>query len=542
MPVLPRSVRRALLGSPSFFRAGLRQIRWKTTVPLIEASFEDSPETEHATRVKLRKKASEELYRTTPLNLVPNGPPGQPKTRKANPKAAYFPSEINFDNLSASVYGPRLKTSPEERSRFPAALNSANSPKSAETKRNSAVKLIFGTHVGMPRLESYRSARGREQAALGVVSEMAAEPINEVLQSAFSEPTDDDLIFGPALGSAEASKSPPTPRFDPVEPHGYVVSTPRPATKTSYPKKAAVPKVPIQIVREETTPLEEVRPRASTSVGFQFVELKKEGDLKALPQAPMMNKLRPDYLEEPNSITLPGTVALRICPEALIGQALAPEKYPAVTTVLDVTMPPESRARLDLWKARKITELGVEGFKLYQQNIFADGRGFHTAVETVLHGSPVDKVTVPDRNKGHWESLRGVFKDISDVVSVEERVSHPFLCYKGVSDCVISLDGTPSLVEWKTSSTRKDTAKALYDNPIQVAAYLGAVNFDEAFAGRNVQISHGAVVVAYENGDPASVVRFDYNLMRSYWALWLKRLHQYWRLAAIEKALPKRKE
>ncbi|OQV11941.1 hypothetical protein BV898_13817 [Hypsibius exemplaris] len=183
-------------------------------------------------------------------------------------------------------------------------------------------------------------------------------------------------------------------------------------------------------------------------------------------------------------------------------------------------MPPESRARLDQWKARKITELGAEGFKLYQQNIFADGRGFHTAVETVLLGSFVDKVTVPRRNKGHWGSLQGVFKDISDVVSVEERVSHPFLCYKGVSDCV--------------HSPGRDAESG--------GRVFGAVNFDEAFAGETCRSATAAVVVAYENGDPASIVRFNYNLMRSYWALWLKRLYQYWRLAAIEKALPKRKE
>jgi mitochondrial genome maintenance exonuclease 1 len=173
--------------------------------------------------------------------------------------------------------------------------------------------------------------------------------------------------------------------------------------------------------------------------------------------------------------------------------------------------------------------------------MFSDGRGFHTAVESVLKGAQVESVEVPERNEGHWQSLRHVFKDISEVVSVEERIRHPFLCYKGVTDCVISLEGQQSVVEWKTSSTRKDTIEALYDNPIQVAAYLGAINFDENFADRKLQVSNGAVIVAYNSGEPASVVRFDYSLVRPFWALWLKRLQQYWRLASFDKSLPARK-
>lgn len=174
--------------------------------------------------------------------------------------------------------------------------------------------------------------------------------------------------------------------------------------------------------------------------------------------------------------------------------------------------------------------------------LFDDGKSFHSAVETVLRGSDPKEVEVSGKNQGHWESLKNVFKDISDVITVEERISHPYLCYKGVTDCVLSLDGTPCLVEWKTSSTRKDTMDALYDNPLQVAAYIGAVNFDQKFEEKNVQLGMGAVVVAYSTGEPASVLVFDTNLLRKYWTQWLRRLQQYWQLAAAEKTLPRREK
>ena len=110
------------------------------------------------------------------------------------------------------------------------------------------------------------------------------------------------------------------------------------------------------------------RPVSSPSSSFPVVELKNEGDLKALPQAPLLNRMRPDYEESANKPLISGSVVLKICPEALMGKAVALEKYPSVTTILDVTMAPESRARLDKWKAGKVAELGEQGFKIYQQS------------------------------------------------------------------------------------------------------------------------------------------------------------------------------
>lgn len=37
------------------------------------------------------------------------------------------------------------------------------------------------------------------------------------------------------------------------------------------------------------------------------------------------------------------------------------------------------------------------------------------------------------------------------------------------------------LIEWKTSSKPKLSVKSMFDDPIQVAAYLGALNFDENY-------------------------------------------------------------
>ena len=37
------------------------------------------------------------------------------------------------------------------------------------------------------------------------------------------------------------------------------------------------------------------------------------------------------------------------------------------------------------------------------------------------------------------------------------------------------------LIEWKTSKRQKATIDSTFDNPLQVAAYMGAVNFDQQY-------------------------------------------------------------
>ena len=101
---------------------------------------------------------------------------------------------------------------------------------------------------------------------------------------------------------------------------------------------------------------------------YRVVQLKTEGDLKAVAQSPLMNKLRPNYISSSHELVLPGAIVMKICPDELLGKPLAPEKFPSVTNILDVTMPSANRERLDAWKRRKIAELGVQGFHELQQS------------------------------------------------------------------------------------------------------------------------------------------------------------------------------
>lgn len=37
------------------------------------------------------------------------------------------------------------------------------------------------------------------------------------------------------------------------------------------------------------------------------------------------------------------------------------------------------------------------------------------------------------------------------------------------------------MIDWKTSDRRKNTLKAAYDDPVQIAAYMGALNADSNY-------------------------------------------------------------
>eukprot|EP00058_Branchiostoma_floridae_P025021 XP_002610511.1 hypothetical protein BRAFLDRAFT_275778 [Branchiostoma floridae] len=197
---------------------------------------------------------------------------------------------------------------------------------------------------------------------------------------------------------------------------------------------------------------------------------------------------------------------------------------PSVGSILRKTMPPESVLVLERWKARMISELGEEGFKKLQEDTFKEGQTIHTAIDALLTGTPERDLTIPEENQGHWASIQHILADISDVSVVESVVKHPELQYGGILDCVAKYRGQWCLVDWKTSKRLKPTLKQCYDIPLQVAAYMGALNYDDNYG---FQVEKALLVIAYGNGDKGHAHLLPPALSEHYWRQWLKRLHQF---------------
>ncbi|XP_025732720.1 mitochondrial genome maintenance exonuclease 1 [Callorhinus ursinus] len=225
--------------------------------------------------------------------------------------------------------------------------------------------------------------------------------------------------------------------------------------------------------------------------------------------------LIPERSVKPNATSTP-TIPLRI--------PLQRNTIPSVTKILQQTMTSEQIFYLERWKQRMILELGEDGFAEYSSNIFLQGKRFHKALESIL--APQGDLKERDENleSGYIESVQHILKDVSGVRALESAVQHETLKYVGLLDCVAEYQGKLCVIDWKTSERPKPYIRNTFDNPLQVVAYVGAINNDVNYS---FQVQCGLIVVAYKDGSPAHPHFMDTELCSQYWAKWLLRLEEY---------------
>ncbi|KAL8194429.1 UNVERIFIED_CONTAM: Mitochondrial genome maintenance exonuclease 1 [Gekko kuhli] len=198
----------------------------------------------------------------------------------------------------------------------------------------------------------------------------------------------------------------------------------------------------------------------------------------------------------------------------------------SVTTVLQQTMPLEQAFFLERWKRKMILELGQEGFGEYTKDIFQQGKLFHAVLEELLlaEENPVQEQEEHSSTSSYLASIQHVLQDVSGVRALESAVQHESLQYQGLVDCVAEYRGTLCVIDWKTSGKPKPLLRNTFDNPLQIAAYIGAVNHD---ANYDFQVDCGLLVIAYKDGSPAHAHYMDPELCSQYWNKWLLRLEEF---------------
>lgn len=202
------------------------------------------------------------------------------------------------------------------------------------------------------------------------------------------------------------------------------------------------------------------------------------------------------------------------------------QKLPSVRKILDETMPSANKIALEKWKAKMIKELGEEGFHQYRKGLLDRGLLLHSCIHSQLSGVTPSIESMPTLG-GLWTSIKHVLPDVSNVSVLESRLIHPYLYYKGALDCVGFYRGMPMLIEWKTSSKPKLSLKSMFDDPLQVVAYLGALNFDSSYKLPH-HVESAMLVVAYDTGLPAHIHILKKEQCEHYWNIWCSRLAQFW--------------
>uniref|UniRef100_A0A1B6FWQ4 Mitochondrial genome maintenance exonuclease 1 n=1 Tax=Cuerna arida TaxID=1464854 RepID=A0A1B6FWQ4_9HEMI len=227
----------------------------------------------------------------------------------------------------------------------------------------------------------------------------------------------------------------------------------------------------------------------------------------------------PEKLEMFNQDTLLENVLNYTFSDALIKNY---SKFPSVSKIMEETMSEKNRMILSKWRKTMIAELGEEGFNNYNAGLKTRGSEFHLAVRRAVLGESTDNYSEVTVKALH--SLAWMLPHLSKPMAVESIVGHPKLEYKGIPDCVALFRNVPVVIDWKLSDKPKKELKDTYEAPVQIAAYIGALNHDPNYKWG---VSHGLVAVAYSNGDPCDVFLLAPQYCQMYWRHWLMRFDKF---------------
>ena len=197
---------------------------------------------------------------------------------------------------------------------------------------------------------------------------------------------------------------------------------------------------------------------------------------------------------------------------------------PAVTTILKATQAIESVAALSNWR-KKVGNTEANRIAVTSRH---RGELLHQWVKDYLQGlSP----TASSLIQPYCYSVHPVLEKLSDVQLVETVVPNYVEGYAGKVDLVARYQGVPCTIEWTTAEEPKLRVEKLYDKPLQLVAYGGAINrcYGETLFGN--KIVNALIVVALPDED-AEIFVLEREQLLEYWQKWLKRLKFFGEKAA----------
>ncbi|XP_054262071.1 uncharacterized protein LOC128986019 isoform X1 [Macrosteles quadrilineatus] len=197
-------------------------------------------------------------------------------------------------------------------------------------------------------------------------------------------------------------------------------------------------------------------------------------------------------------------------------------KFPSVSKIIEETISDKTKQILGNWRQKMIDDLGEDGFYNHSEALKVRGTEFHMAVRNAVLGKTTENCSEVTQNS--LKSLSWMLEHISNPMAVESTIAHPKLGYRGVADCIAMFRNIPVMIDWKLSDKPKRDLKDTYDAPVQITAYIGALNHDPNYKWG---VNHGLVAVAYANGDPCDVFLLAPKHCQIYWRHWLMRFDKF---------------
>jgi hypothetical protein len=210
--------------------------------------------------------------------------------------------------------------------------------------------------------------------------------------------------------------------------------------------------------------------------------------------------------------------------------------FPSVGRVLDLCKSDRAYERLLNWKLEKIKIYGLKGFNDYQNKVLQNGMRFHRFIESQLKKTEFNESTL-ELDEASISAVKSLIKsDFKDALLIESAVMHQHLFYTGRIDSLIYYKGNLCLVDWKTSDKDKPNLKDLYENPIQLSAYLGAFFNDPNHQELRSKhfLENGLIVHLNRTNAKIDIHLINYQQAEYYWYQWLSYLKKFWFLVLNE--------
>lgn len=199
--------------------------------------------------------------------------------------------------------------------------------------------------------------------------------------------------------------------------------------------------------------------------------------------------------------------------------------YSSVTTILGKTRSRGSMIALKKWREK----IGADNAKQITEDACRRGTITHSQVEHYLKD---DLTECPEEALPYFESIKPVLKHIDRVRLIESPVFHHGLEYAGTVDLLAEYRGILCVCDWKTADKPKRYKSHLYDYPVQLAAYAGAIN--RQYEQHGIRVNHGLVVVGIP-GMEAETFFFKPDEIMKYWSEWKTRVSVFHRKAYRER-------
>lgn len=166
--------------------------------------------------------------------------------------------------------------------------------------------------------------------------------------------------------------------------------------------------------------------------------------------------------------------------------------YPSVTTVMSIL----GKEAIIAWRKR----VGDAEANKISSKAARRGTNMHTVCENYLHNKPIEGV-MPDTYALFKSIQPYIDKYINNVYAIEAPLYSHTLQVGGRVDCVAEFDGKMAIVDYKTSSRRKEEGM-IQNYFMQCAAY--AVMFEER---TGIAVPRIAIIMAVEGDSPLLFVK-----------------------------------